>query len=396
MSPSASRRFWWVARPAAGVARARPPLSSSCGTGAGVQRHELAQLRWGAPASQAARSWAAGGDFFRPVWSVRVPVSRGALAARPRPAQFKYAVQRLQQKLHAAQLVWPGWAMALRALGALLGRNPCKNKPCRFRWLATAPPRSGHWSRCWRRAAAAARRHADSRKPGARQGSLTRVPASLTRPRAGRCCRRCSTFCAASASLCWCSASRRSPGVCRCRRRAAVPAVWRVSSQGNGVGQLQHMQGAQADVGRVANGCGNHVQARLADNAGSRRRARRRQRQRMRSMGFLGKRSWVVPPGVARHASHQGRWLRKTGLWPVWLRRAWFAGSAIIEQGVAGQIDLVLREPRRHAGVFVEVRSRGAGDFGGAAASMGATKRQRIILPRSTICCAVCAATMPF
>ena len=44
-----------------------------------------------------------------------------------------------------------------------------------------------------------------------------------------------------------------------------------------------------------------------------------------------------------------------------------------------GEIDLVMRE-RDGTLVFVEVRSRGAGDFGGAAASIGATKRRRIIL----------------
>ncbi len=42
------------------------------------------------------------------------------------------------------------------------------------------------------------------------------------------------------------------------------------------------------------------------------------------------------------------------------------------------EIDLVLRE-RDGTLVFVEVRSRGAASHGGAAASIGATKRRRII-----------------
>ena len=38
--------------------------------------------------------------------------------------------------------------------------------------------------------------------------------------------------------------------------------VWRVSSQTT-VGQLQHVQGAQGDVGEVADGRGHHVQRAL-------------------------------------------------------------------------------------------------------------------------------------
>ena len=44
-----------------------------------------------------------------------------------------------------------------------------------------------------------------------------------------------------------------------------------------------------------------------------------------------------------------------------------------------GEIDLVMRE-RDGTLVFVEVRSRGASGFGGAAASIGASKRGRIVL----------------
>ncbi len=44
-----------------------------------------------------------------------------------------------------------------------------------------------------------------------------------------------------------------------------------------------------------------------------------------------------------------------------------------------GEIDLVMRE-RDGTLVFVEVRSRATQDFGGAGASIGAAKRQRIVL----------------
>lgn len=43
-----------------------------------------------------------------------------------------------------------------------------------------------------------------------------------------------------------------------------------------------------------------------------------------------------------------------------------------------GEIDLIMREPGGTL-VFVEVRSRSGAGFGGAAASIGATKRRRII-----------------
>ena len=44
-----------------------------------------------------------------------------------------------------------------------------------------------------------------------------------------------------------------------------------------------------------------------------------------------------------------------------------------------GEIDLILREPGGTL-VFVEVRSRGSADFGGAGASIGRVKQRRIVL----------------
>lgn len=44
-----------------------------------------------------------------------------------------------------------------------------------------------------------------------------------------------------------------------------------------------------------------------------------------------------------------------------------------------GEIDLIMREPDGTL-VFVEVRQRRSGDHGGAAASIGAIKRRRIVL----------------
>ena len=56
-------------------------------------------------------------------------------------------------------------------------------------------------------------------------------------------------------------------------------------------------------------------------------------------------------------------------------------GLKVIERNFrvrGGEIDLICRDGK--ALVFVEVRLRSRGDFGGAAASIGAAKRQRLIL----------------
>ena len=56
-------------------------------------------------------------------------------------------------------------------------------------------------------------------------------------------------------------------------------------------------------------------------------------------------------------------------------------GLTLIERNFrvrGGEIDLICRDGK--ALVFVEVRLRGRGDFGGAGASITASKRQRIIL----------------
>ena len=56
-------------------------------------------------------------------------------------------------------------------------------------------------------------------------------------------------------------------------------------------------------------------------------------------------------------------------------------GQRIVERNFrvrGGEIDLICRDGRTL--VFVEVRLRGRSDFGGAGASITATKRQRIVL----------------
>ena len=97
----------------------------------------------------------------------------------------------------------------------------------------------------------------------------------------------------------------------------------------------------------------------------------------MRSMGFLGKKVNGDAPGRSTRALGQAAEDRA-------LAHLAAAGLALVERNYrtpgrgGGEIDLVMREPGGTL-VFVEVRSRGAAGFGGAAASIGAAKRRRII-----------------
>lgn len=98
----------------------------------------------------------------------------------------------------------------------------------------------------------------------------------------------------------------------------------------------------------------------------------------MRSMGFLGKKINGDAPGRSTRSLGQAGEEQA-------LAHLVAAGLALVERNYrtpgrgGGEIDLVMRE-RDGTLVFVEVRSRGASGFGGAAASIGASKRGRIVL----------------
>jgi len=68
------------------------------------------------------------------------------------------------------------------------------------------------------------------------------------------------------------------------------------------------------------------------------------------------------------------RWLTARGLTLV--ERNYRVARGPAARG--GEIDLILREPDGTL-VFVEVRARRSAEFGGAAASIGAAKQQRIV-----------------
>ena len=66
---------------------------------------------------------------------------------------------------------------------------------------------------------------------------------------------------------------------------------------GNAIDKLQHVQGAQADIGQIADGCGHHIQGALrimlgrCDLAGSAQGRSERGVQ----WGSFGKRRWLPP-----------------------------------------------------------------------------------------------------
>ena len=94
-------------------------------------------------------------------------------------------------------------------------------------------------------------------------------------------------------------------------------------------------------------------------------------------MGFLGKKVNGSAPARTTRAAGQAAEDRA-------LAHLTAAGLALVERNYrtpgrgGGEIDLILRE-RDGTLVFVEVRSRAGGGFGGAGASIGAAKRQRIV-----------------
>jgi putative endonuclease len=84
----------------------------------------------------------------------------------------------------------------------------------------------------------------------------------------------------------------------------------------------------------------------------------------------------VTTKRIGDEAEQRARaWLEQQGL--VLVTRNYRVARGPHARG--GEIDLVMRE-RDGTLVFVEVRARAAADHGGAAATVGATKRRRIVL----------------
>lgn len=84
----------------------------------------------------------------------------------------------------------------------------------------------------------------------------------------------------------------------------------------------------------------------------------------------------VTTKRIGDEAEQRARaWLEQQGL--VLVTRNYRVARGPHARG--GEIDLVMRE-RDGTLVFVEVRARAAADHGGAAATVGASKRRRIVL----------------
>lgn len=93
-------------------------------------------------------------------------------------------------------------------------------------------------------------------------------------------------------------------------------------------------------------------------------------------MDFLGSKS----AAAATSSTQRGQWAEEQAL-----RHLQAQGLKLIERNYrtpgrgGGEIDLIVRD-RDGSLVFVEVRSRNTGRYGGAAASIGQSKQQRIVL----------------
>jgi putative endonuclease len=151
---------------------------------------------------------------------------------------------------------------------------------------------------------------------------------------------------------------------------------------GHGIDHLQHVQGAQGDVGQIADGRGHHVQGTSGIMLGTGRcvggrqgRLKQRvhvnvQKQGGRPASSAAKTSTTKALGDAAEAlalAHlQGQGLRLV------LRNFHTPGRG------GGEIDLIMRE-RDGTLVFVEVRQRSSARHGGAGASISVTKQRRIV-----------------
>lgn len=94
-------------------------------------------------------------------------------------------------------------------------------------------------------------------------------------------------------------------------------------------------------------------------------------------MDFLGKKT--APTGAGVTTRQRGNAAEEAAL-----AHLQAAGLRLVERNYrtpgrgGGEIDLIVREPGGTL-VFVEVRSRASSAFGGAGASIGSAKRQRIV-----------------
>ena len=183
---------------------------------------------------------------------------------------------------------------------------------------------------------------------------------------------------------------------------------------GNGINHGQYMQSAQADIGQIANRRGNHIQCRFgvmlrarsitrSSQGGAPVRAERGARGSIvqciqcivpKIMSTLLKQPAAMakklaqtiidvasakPVGAVKTSKAKGDVAEDVAL--AYLQAA---GLKLLERNYrtpgrgGGEIDLIMRD-KDETLVFVEVRQRSGDLHGGAAASIGATKRKRIV-----------------
>ena len=347
--------------------------------------------RFGSAASHGRQSRApASSRSSRTAWSARGTASATAFGASRRPAPSASDSIRCG----ASNTTWVGGACAQRvrpracALAAARRRESRRTRqPAAWR---RRPPIQRGRARCSRpgigttrytcrdRAAATERRAgiAHRRRAGVADvgHALARVPAGRARRRRRRArCAQCT----------------RDQRLGRSRNGAAARRCGACLSQAIGVDDREHVQRAQRS-GRLdcRSASRRHERRRgiLAGPAGGRRRAAVERASILTTDETSGVWTTVTtrprPRLLGRRSPKRARsviWLL-TGL--VLVRAQLSRRARARARG--GEVDLVMREPRRHA----RCSSRcGCADdrFGGAAASIGAAKRQRLRLRRAPL-----------
>ena len=173
---------------------------------------------------------------------------------------------------------------------------------------------------------------------------------------------------AAARLLCSCTASSGLPSMPSAQQRRAVARVL----AGDGVGQREQVDGAQAQVGEVADRRGDDVECagRKALATGGAAAACRNSEA---SMEFTRRRTTKADRRRRGEDRPGASATRRAGAGGAEL-----SGRARPARG-GGEVDLILRE-RDGTLVFAEVRARAGANHGGAAASVGAAKQRRIVL----------------
>jgi len=159
---------------------------------------------------------------------------------------------------------------------------------------------------------------------------------------------------------------------------------------GDGINHTQHMQGAQRDIGQIADGGGHHIERAVWINLSPGCRLRSSQSKRKISFHsaltfmFQAKSIAANPRLTNQPAQRPSTKAVGDGGEQIALDYLSARGLMLVARNFktsgrgGGEIDLIMRAPDGTL-VFIEVRQRKNASHGGAAASVSALKRARIV-----------------